>query len=107
MAESIVCYFHELYEMNMLLLNKAQQEQWDRFTKLAECYVIKMQDLPEKLDMEELSHEEKERIKMILIQIMDNGTEISRILKVKLNNLTQKMSSLSQGARFSQFYSVQ
>lgn len=106
MADTLVKYYRELYEMNVVILEMSRQERWDDFVELAAHYVIKKEDIVnQRNDM--LNEAEKESLKVILRQIIENETEITRNLEIRLQSLKQNLSSLHQGTRASKFYTLQ
>lgn len=106
MADTLVTYYSELYEMNLALLEMSRQERWDDFVELASHYVIKKEDIAtHRNDM--LNEAEKESLKVILRQIIENEAVITRNLEMRLNSLKQNLSSLHRGTRASQFYTLQ
>lgn len=106
MAETISVYYHELYAINLELLEMVRQEQWDDFIDLAENYIVRMQELSEHMPSD-MTESEKEDMKGILRQLMDNEVEISQKLRLRLNTLQTNISSLHRGAKCTQLYSLQ
>ncbi|WP_342323917.1 flagellar protein FliT [Kosakonia sp. BYX6] len=105
MAEIILRYYRELYEMNLTILDMAKQERWDDFVEVASRYVIKKQDIFNN-STDALSASEKEELKGLLKQLLDNEAEITRNLRARLDTLKQNLSSIHRGARCSQLYTL-
>jgi len=106
MAETLVKYYRELYEMNVVILEMSRQERWDDFVEFASHYVIKKEDIVNhRSDI--LNETEKESLKVILREIIENEAEITRNLEIRLQSLKQNLSSLHRGTRASQFYTLQ
>jgi len=103
MAEIIPHYYRELYEMNLAILEMAREARWDDFIEVASRYVIKKQDILNN-STDTLSASEKEALKGLLQQLLDNEAEITRNLRARLDTLKQNLSSIHRGARCSQLY---
>lgn len=106
MADTLLNYYRELYEMNQLILEMSREERWEEFVEFATHYVIKKQDIVNQRN-DILNDSEKESLKVILQQIIKNETEITHNLETRLQALKQNLSSLHRGTRASQFYSLQ
>lgn len=106
MADTLVKYYRELYEMNVVILEMSRQERWDDFVEFASHYVIKKEDIAHH-HSDELDEAEKETLKVILRQIIENEAEITRNLEARLKSLKQNLSSIHRGTRASQFYTLQ
>ncbi|MDV5353376.1 flagellar protein FliT [Kosakonia sp. SMBL-WEM22] len=105
MAEMIPLYYRELYEMNLAILQMAREARWDDFIEVASRYVIKKQDIFNN-SSDALSASEKEALKALLQQLLDNEAEITRNLRARLDTLKQNLSSIHRGARCSQLYTL-
>ncbi|MEJ8321601.1 flagellar protein FliT [Kosakonia sacchari] len=104
MAESILQYYRELFDMNLAMLEMTKQERWDDFVEVAADYVIKKQDILTH-STDALSMMVKEELKVLLKELLANEAEITRNLQARLNTLKQNLSSIHRGARCSQLYS--
>lgn len=89
--------------MNEAMLDMARQERWDDFVEIASRYVIQKQDILNN-STDALSASEKEELKVLLKQLLENEAEITRNLRTRLNTLKQNLSSIHRGARCSQLY---
>ena len=105
MVESIPSYYRELFAMNQDILEMTRQDRWDDFVELASQYVIKKQEIVN-LSTDALSVGEKEELKVLLKQLLENEAEITRNLQARLNTLKQNLSSIHRGARCSQLYTL-
>lgn len=105
MAEIIPHYYRELYEMNLAILAMAREARWDDFIEVASRYVIKKQDILNN-STDTLSASEKEALKGLLQQLLDNEAEITRNLRARLDTLKQNLSFIHRGARCSQLYTL-
>ncbi|ANI81726.1 flagellar protein FliT [Kosakonia oryzae] len=106
MGEVLPKIIAELYEMNLTLLDMAAKEEWDLLVEIAAGYMLKKQDIME-VSADELSAAERENLKMVLKQMVENEGEITRKLQARLHVLKQNLSSIHRGNTLSKLYSRQ
>lgn len=106
MGEVLPKIIVELYEMNLTLLDMAVKEEWDLLVEMAAGYMLKKQDIME-VSADDLSVAERENLKMVLKQMVENEGEITRKLQARLHVLKQNLSSIHRGSTLSKLYSRQ
>lgn len=106
MAEKITEYYHELYVMNLILLERGKQGQWEGFSKLVEDYVVKIMDIANQ-NISDLTPTEKVELKIIISHMVDNEAEMVKMLNGRLDALKQHSALLQHGMKCSQIYSLQ
>lgn len=106
MAEVLPELIVELYDMNITLLEMAAKEEWDLLIEMAEGYMLKKQGIME-VSADELSVAERENLKAVLKQMVENEGEITRKLQARLRVLKQNLSSIHRGSTLSKLYSTQ
>lgn len=103
MDKSITASYEYVYQQNLVLLEMAKQGEWQNFIELAADYVVTLQNI---LDgqADNLSAFEKEQLKAILQNLIDNETIIIRALQGRLDVLRRDMSTLNLGRKCNQAY---
>lgn len=106
MANTLYEIYEEVYKMNLDLLKIAQQGKWDEFTPLAEVYVVKLHDAINNQFADVISNDYSD-LSEILIPLVNNEDEIKKLLRDRLTNLKNDISSLNNRKKCTEAYSSQ
>lgn len=106
MGEMLPKHIAELYEMNLAMLEMTEKGEWEALIEQAAHYMVKKQNIMDD-SVDELSVAERERLKTVLQQMINNEGRITRKLQNRLQTLKQNLSSIHRGTKASQLYSLQ
>lgn len=106
MKEDLPDCFKYIYKQNLVLLDAVREERWQQFITLAERYIFLLNDAIDYVP-ENMSTDEKEMLRVLIRQLLENEKEIADRLARRLSSLTEQMSLMQQGKQCSQFYNLQ
>lgn len=94
--------YEQIFLLNLSLLEMARQGSWQDFSRLAENYVVQLNQLMQHQPALEAC--EREELKQILQTLLDNENEMMQALSQRLTTLKQEMVTLGRGKQCAQAY---
>ncbi|WP_312239949.1 flagellar protein FliT [Pantoea sp.] len=95
--------YENIYQLNVNLLDKIRQGQWDEFIELAQVYIFQLSNLIEN-QHGEMAPDEKEKVAALLTRLIENEDEINKSLEKRLGVLKNELQTLNSGKKCRQAY---